>query len=182
MQAKRITSLGEVDSRAWRLEKNPMPATAALSDAVRLRNSRRSTGRNMAELLHGRGNGVDSQIRSPHATLRKLASQQSVRHRSMSTPDDSLAAALARHQIDLSAEQIALLERYCRALWAWNEKLNLTRHTDFERFVSRDVVDSRALEQLLEPGEHVLDVGTGGGLPGVVLAILRPDLKVSLSD
>ena len=44
-----------------------------------------------------------------------------------------------------------------------NEQLNLTRHTDFEKFVSRDVVDSRWLESFLEPAERVLDVGTGGG-------------------
>ena len=34
------------------------------------------------------------------------------------------------------------LDRYCRLAWEWNEKLNLTRHTDYEKFVSRDVVDS----------------------------------------
>ena len=51
-----------------------------------------------------------------------------------------------------------------------------------EKFVDRDVVDSYQLSQLLEQGERVLDVGTGGGVPGVVLAILRPDLSVSLCE
>ena len=63
-----------------------------------------------------------------------------------------------------------------------NEKINLTRHTDYEKFVARDVVDSLALEPFLDSGDAVLDVGTGGGVPGVVLAIVRPDLKVSLCD
>ncbi len=67
-------------------------------------------------------------------------------------------------------------------MWAWNEKLNLTRHTDYERFVARDVVDSLALEPFLDSGARVLDVGTGGGVPGVVLAIVRPDLEVALCD
>jgi len=95
---------------------------------------------------------------------------------------DTLAAALARHGIELPSQQVAQLERYCGVLWAWNEKINLTRHTDYEKFVSRDVVDSLALAKLLEPDERVLDVGTGGGVPGIILAILRPDLKVHLSE
>jgi 16S rRNA (guanine527-N7)-methyltransferase len=48
--------------------------------------------------------------------------------------------------------------------------------------VSRDVVDSLQLANLLQAGERVLDVGTGGGVPGAVIAILRPDTKVSLCD
>ncbi len=96
--------------------------------------------------------------------------------------NDTLAAALARHKIALPPDQIDRLNRYCRLLWEWNEKLNLTRHTDYEKFVSRDLRDTQELSRLLLPGEEVLDVGTGGGVPGVVLAILRPDLRVSLCD
>jgi len=97
-------------------------------------------------------------------------------------PDDTLAAALARHQLALPPAQVALLDRYCRLLWDWNTKLNLTRHTDYEKFVGRDLVDSLQLAAHLWPEEEVLDVGTGGGVPGVVLAIVRPDLKVTLCD
>ena len=74
------------------------------------------------------------------------------------------------------------LATYATRLWAWNERLNLTRHTDVERFVSRDVADAVAVAGHLGAGERVLDVGTGGGVPGVILAILRPDLNVELSD
>jgi 16S rRNA (guanine527-N7)-methyltransferase len=103
-------------------------------------------------------------------------------HEPDSQPPDTLAAALARHGIELDEDQVALLDRYALTLWAWNEKLNLTRHTDYEKFVSRDVVDSQWLERFLDSAEHVLDVGTGGGVPGVILAILRPDLEVSLCE
>jgi len=82
----------------------------------------------------------------------------------------------------LPTGQVELLDRYARLLWEWNEKLNLTRHTDYEKFVSRDVVDSLALARLLHAGETVLDVGSGGGVPGLVLAILRPELKVHLAE
>lgn len=83
---------------------------------------------------------------------------------------------------NLTAEQIEKLAEYCRLLWKWNESLNLTRHTDFDKFVSRDLVDTLELARLIEPGERVLDIGSGGGVPGIVLAIIRPDLIVTLSE
>jgi 16S rRNA (guanine527-N7)-methyltransferase len=95
---------------------------------------------------------------------------------------DTLAAALARHGIELAADRAAQLDRYCRLLWDWNAKLNLTRHTDHEKFVARDLVDTLVISRHLEKGDRVLDVGTGGGVPGVVLAIVRPDFKVALSE
>jgi 16S rRNA (guanine527-N7)-methyltransferase len=103
-------------------------------------------------------------------------------HDPESNQPNTLPAALARQGIELEDEQVALLDRYAIALWAWNEKLNLTRHTDYEKFVGRDVSDSQWLERFLDSAERVLDVGTGGGVPGVILAILRPDLEVSLCE
>jgi len=96
--------------------------------------------------------------------------------------NDTLVAALARAQIELPPEQVELLNRYCEVLWAWNEKLNLTRHTTYEKFVSRDLVDTLEFSKVLAPNERVLDVGAGGGVPGVVLSIIRPDLKVVLAE
>ncbi len=102
----------------------------------------------------------------------------------MTDPTDStsLAEALQALELKLPDEQIAQLDRYRAVLWRWNEKLNLTRHTDFDAFASRDVCDSLQLAQLLDPGEEVLDVGSGGGVPGIILAILRPDIEVSLCE
>ncbi|HEX4150176.1 MAG TPA: 16S rRNA (guanine(527)-N(7))-methyltransferase RsmG, partial [Pirellulales bacterium] len=104
----------------------------------------------------------------------------------VTAPPDSnsptLAAALELRQISLPAEQVERLEEYARLLWEWNDKLNLTRHTDFDLFASRDVADCLALAGPLGEGERVLDVGSGGGVPGVVLAIVRPDLHVTLCE
>ena len=99
---------------------------------------------------------------------------------SPATPN--LAFTLADFSIDLPNEQIELLDRYREVLWRWNEQLNLTRHTTLEKFVGRDVVDSLQLADLLSPGERVLDIGTGGGVPGLILSICRPDLRVSVCD
>ncbi len=93
-----------------------------------------------------------------------------------------LAATLARHAMDLPEGQVDRLDRYVQRLWQWNMKLNLTRHTDYEKFVTRDLVDSLAFARFLRKGEKVLDVGTGGGVPGAVLAILRDDLRVEVCE
>lgn len=94
----------------------------------------------------------------------------------------SLAAELQRLSVPLPTEKVAQLAAYRDQLWKANERLNLTRHTTDGLFASRDVLDSLAFAAALAPGEDILDVGTGGGVPGVILAILRTDVSVSLSE
>ena len=94
----------------------------------------------------------------------------------------TLAATLSEFAIELPDEQIETLDRYRETLWRWNEQLNLTRHTTMEKFVGRDVVDSLQLASQIGQGQRVLDIGTGGGVPGLVLAICRPDLTVNVCD
>ncbi len=102
----------------------------------------------------------------------------------MSDPDlaRAIAAASVRLGIEVPVESVPRLAAYAASLWSWNERLNLTRHTDADTFVSRDVGDAAAIAPHLAAGERVLDVGTGGGVPGIILAILRPDLRVELCD
>lgn len=97
-------------------------------------------------------------------------------------PSPTLFQVAQEHGIALLPEQAERLEEYCRLLWDWNSRLNLTRHTDYEKFVTRDLIDSLAFSQFLQAGEKVLDVGTGGGVPGVVLAVLRPELSLALCE
>ncbi len=98
------------------------------------------------------------------------------------TTSASLNEALASHDVQVTATQTPLLQQYCEQLWDWNRRLNLTRHTDYDSFVTRDLHDSRQLVSHLQTGESVLDAGAGGGVPGLVMAILQPDLEVSLSE
>jgi 16S rRNA (guanine527-N7)-methyltransferase len=94
----------------------------------------------------------------------------------------ALNELLTAEGVVVPADQLDLLDLYRRQLWMWNERMNLTRHTTLEKFVSRDIVDSYQLSLLLERGERVLDVGTGGGVPGIPMAILRSDLTVNLCE
>jgi 16S rRNA (guanine527-N7)-methyltransferase len=97
-------------------------------------------------------------------------------------PDSSLADALRACDVTLPDREVALLDHYCRLLWDRNQQLNLTRHLDYPTFVARDVVDSLQLANFLHAGESLLDIGSGGGVPGIPLAIVRPDLRVTLSE
>lgn len=94
----------------------------------------------------------------------------------------AIAAECGRLGLDVTPAAAGRLAAFAARLWSWNERLNLTRHTDAAVFVARDVADSLALVPHLAVAERVLDVGTGGGVPGAILAILRPDLKVELCD
>jgi len=94
----------------------------------------------------------------------------------------TLEEALKKFGAPLAEEQRQTLQSYVDALWETNQVINLTRHTDYDKFVARDVIDSLALAGQLRAGEEILDMGTGGGVPGVIIAILRPDVQVSLCD
>jgi 16S rRNA (guanine527-N7)-methyltransferase len=89
---------------------------------------------------------------------------------------------MTQQGIVASDTQVEQLAAYHQTLVTWNQRLNLTRHADLETFVIRDLWDTWQLAQHLATGERVLDVGTGGGVPGIPLAILRPDLQVSLCE
>ncbi|MEL7499834.1 MAG: 16S rRNA (guanine(527)-N(7))-methyltransferase RsmG [Planctomycetota bacterium] len=94
----------------------------------------------------------------------------------------SLKKTLDQYEIEVSDEAYPLLKQYCTSVWEINKEINLTRHTSYEKFVTRDLVDTIELSKLIPNGSEVLDVGSGGGVPGLVLAIIRPDLNVSLTD
>jgi 16S rRNA (guanine527-N7)-methyltransferase len=98
------------------------------------------------------------------------------------TNSENLIAALTRHELSVPDAQREQLQQYCEQLWDWNTRFNITRHTDFEAFVSRDLNDSLQLAKHLQSGESILDAGAGGGVPGIVLAILNSSLSVSLAE
>ncbi|MEM6474348.1 MAG: 16S rRNA (guanine(527)-N(7))-methyltransferase RsmG, partial [Planctomycetota bacterium] len=96
--------------------------------------------------------------------------------------DPAFQSVLEQHSYELPDDVAEKLQTYAKLMWEWNEKLNLTRHTTWELFVARDLRDCLQLAPLLAEGEEVLDLGSGNGVPGIPLAILRPDIDVSLAE
>lgn len=79
-------------------------------------------------------------------------------------------------------QQVAQIAVYAEMLWEANSRVNLTRHVDLDSFLSRDLLDSVMISRQIQSGEVVLDVGSGGGVPGILIAILRPDVSVALAE
>jgi 16S rRNA (guanine527-N7)-methyltransferase len=84
-------------------------------------------------------------------------------------------------QLDLPAGAEERLLRYVGLLAKWNAAYNLTAVRDPEQMVVKHVLDSLSILPHVPDGS-LIDVGTGGGLPGFVLAVARPGLRVTLLD
>ncbi len=84
-------------------------------------------------------------------------------------------------RLALDAEAQRKLLHYVQLLTKWNQSYNLTAVRDPRQMVVRHLLDSLAVLPFL-PGTRLLDVGTGAGLPGLPLAIARPQLGVTLLD
>ncbi len=92
-----------------------------------------------------------------------------------------LAAGLAQMNIELSRERQEMLLDYLALLQRWNRAYSLTAVTQPTEMVARHLLDSLSLLPFLR-GRLFVDAGSGGGLPGVPLAIARPDWRVILLD
>lgn len=90
----------------------------------------------------------------------------------------------ARNGITLSEPQRGLLDRFVGSLLEWNAKINLISRRDQENIWYSHVLHSLSILFYVEfaPGSRVLDLGTGGGFPGIPLAIARPDIEFVLLD
>ncbi len=95
--------------------------------------------------------------------------------------EQPLAAGIAALGLALPDGAEAKLLAYLALLDKWNRVYNLTAVRDVERMVSHHLLDSLAAVPYFQC-ETVLDVGSGGGLPGIPLAIARPELRVTLID
>ena len=95
--------------------------------------------------------------------------------------EQQLKAGIAALGLALPEGGEAKLLAYLALLDKWNRVYNLTAVRDPERMVSHHLLDSLAAVPFFQ-GERVLDVGSGGGLPGIPLAIARPEVRVTLID
>lgn len=92
-----------------------------------------------------------------------------------------LLKGLAQLALNLSEEQIEKLMSYLTLLQKWNKVYNLTAIRDPEEMLIKHLLDSLAIMPHIE-GERLIDVGTGGGLPGIPLAICFPEKQIDLLD
>jgi 16S rRNA (guanine527-N7)-methyltransferase len=101
----------------------------------------------------------------------------------MVTPQhaDELSRGARQLGIDLSDSQHSQLLAYLALLIKWNKAYNLTAVRDPDEMVSRHLLDSLSVVPFIA-GDRWLDVGSGGGMPGIPLAILFPEMKVTVLD
>ena len=95
--------------------------------------------------------------------------------------EDELASGLDALRLPVSGELERKLLDYVALIAKWNRVYNLTAVREPEKMLSLHVLDSLAVAPHLT-GRTLLDVGSGAGLPGIPLAIARPDLDVTMLD
>ncbi len=102
---------------------------------------------------------------------------------SMVTPQhaEELTQGARELGVELTEAQHSQLLGYLSLLIKWNKAYNLTAVRDPDEMVSRHLLDSLSVVPFIE-GDRQLDVGSGGGMPGIPLAILFPDMKVTVLD
>ena len=87
------------------------------------------------------------------------------------------------HFLGLTDAQLDQLDAIAQTVWDWNQRINVISRKDPEVMV-RHVLHSLGIAKVMrfEPGSRVLDVGTGGGFPGLPLAVLHPGTEFVLCD
>jgi len=92
-------------------------------------------------------------------------------------------ASGANHMgVSLTSSQLDAMAFHAAELVVWNEKFNITAITDPVEMAVKHFVDSIALVPWVPGDAKVLDIGSGGGFPGIPLKICRPDVQVVMLD
>ena len=100
----------------------------------------------------------------------------------MSTSEQQLRAGAESLGIDVTEAEFAALLEYLGLLQKWNKAYNLTAIRDEAGMVALHLLDSLAVHPAVQDAENIIDVGTGPGLPGIVLAIMNPKKRFTLLD
>ena len=93
-----------------------------------------------------------------------------------------LQEGLAALGLNLSTAQQLLLLEHASLLQKWNRTYNLTAPRRNDQIISRHILDSLTLLPYVKEAKTLMDVGSGGGMPGIPTAICRPDLDITLLD
>ncbi len=98
------------------------------------------------------------------------------------TSAGQLSRGLAALGLDLPATAQEQLLAFAALLAKWNKVYNLTALRDHEQVISHHLLDSLTVLPHLGEARRLADIGSGGGLPGIPLAIARPDMQVALVE
>ena len=92
--------------------------------------------------------------------------------------------AILKQFPDLSENQILQFQKLQGLYEDWNAKINVISRKDIDELYTRHVLHSLGIAKIIEfrPGSKIMDVGTGGGFPGIPLAILHPEVDFYLID
>lgn len=94
---------------------------------------------------------------------------------------EKLELGLEQLKINLDNTQISLLLEYLELIYKWNKTYNLTGITQRAAMLTHHIFDSLSILPWVREG-NLADIGSGAGLPGIVLAIAKPELQVTLID
>ncbi|MBU5611820.1 16S rRNA (guanine(527)-N(7))-methyltransferase RsmG [Geomonas azotofigens] len=84
--------------------------------------------------------------------------------------------------LDLTPAQLHALDLFAEELKKWNRKINLTAITDDEGIAVKHLVDSLSLLKVVRGPATMLDIGSGGGFPGIPVKLVQPDLEIVSVD
>ncbi|MBR3613724.1 MAG: 16S rRNA (guanine(527)-N(7))-methyltransferase RsmG [Clostridia bacterium] len=87
-----------------------------------------------------------------------------------------------KNNINVNDEELENLYKYMVGIIGWNDKVNVTAITEEKLFIVKHFIDSLLINHYLQGKQRIIDIGTGGGFPGIPLKILNKEKKFTLID
>lgn len=95
---------------------------------------------------------------------------------------DTFKQECEKNEIEFDENKAKQLYQYMKLVLGWNEKINVTSIKDEQMFIVKHFIDSLTVIGFAKNANRILDIGTGGGFPGIPLAIYNPAIEITLID